>query len=270
MPSDDASAPLRFVVVDTLAHDATIWDAEGNKVLLFGEQGLLDGQFNYPNSVSVGAKNRMYVTDSGNGRVEVWGWPAQITSLPVIGPPSRLIWCLLPLLLLPLLLLLRKRKFYATADFVYEIVRLGEEDLLSSIRRVKWITTEEQRPGIFEAVEKRETADLFEVWEHSEPDAQALMEKYEIEHEPAVVMAVAQRTRCLCTETDELRTLAYRMEVQTLNAVEFVEKYKKDRKPPEGTTSADSATTAPLTGEPPGSETPVGEPADADVPAGEE
>ncbi len=63
------------VVADTLAHDVTVWDLRGNKVLTFGERGMLEGQFNYPNDVAI-AEDRIFVTDTSNARVQVWGFPA--------------------------------------------------------------------------------------------------------------------------------------------------------------------------------------------------
>lgn len=227
--SDDASSPARFVEVDTLAHDATIWTTNGEKVLSFGEQGLLDGQFNYPNNVAIGSKNRIFITDTSNARVQVWGWPDQVAGNDIIGAPRNWLWCFLPLLLLPLLFLLRKRRFFATADFVEEMVEIGESELLASVRRLRWVTTQDQFELIQQAAGNQETADLFDVWEHSEPDAQALMDKHEIGHDAAVIMSVAQRTRLFCTQDDELRVLATRMEVDVMNAQEFVRKYGKKR-----------------------------------------
>ena len=55
--------------------------------------------------------------------------------MPIIGAPRNWLWCLLPLLLLPLLLfLLRKRRFFATADFVEEMVEIGESELLMPVQ----------------------------------------------------------------------------------------------------------------------------------------
>lgn len=227
LPSDNASSPARIVTVDTLAHDATIWTSKGQKVLNFGEQGLLDGQFSYPTSTSIGSKNRIFITDTTNGRVQVWGWVDQVAEVPGLGSPSRLIWCLVPLALLPLLLLFRRKKYFATADFVQELVRLEEEDLLTSARRVRWVTTADQHALIKDAPGGEPLAEVFDVWEHSEPDAQALMEKYEIEYEAAVILSVAQRTRLFCTEDESLLIVAGRMEIDAANARDFIKRQKR-------------------------------------------
>ncbi|MDZ4168801.1 MAG: hypothetical protein U1E26_03985 [Coriobacteriia bacterium] len=227
LSGDDASSTPRIVSVDTLAHDATIWSVDGKQLINFGEQGLLEGQLNYPTAVAVGSKNRIFVTDTSNGRVQVWGWPEQVAEVPFVGPPSRLLWCLVPLLLLPFLLLFRKRRFYATADFVVEMFELGEQDQLTEVRRVKWITTADQRELMEAAALPQESVDLFEVWEHSEPDAQALVDKYEIEHGEAVILSVAQRSRLLCTEDEGLTVLAVRMEIDEVDARGFLKRFKR-------------------------------------------
>jgi DNA-binding beta-propeller fold protein YncE len=233
MPSGDTSKSAHFLEVDTLAHDVTIWTNQGVKTLSFGTNGLLEGQFNYPIGIAVGSKNLIFVTDTSNARVQVWGWPEQVAALPIIGAPQRLVYCLIPLLLLPLLLLLRRRKFYATADFVQAIVDLDQTDLLKSLKRTKWVTTAEQKQGILAALGSEQDADLFEVWDYSEADAQAIMSKYDVDHDAAVILAVAQRTKLMCAEQSELRTVAMRMEIDVVNSLEFVKRFGK------GSASAD-------------------------------
>lgn len=40
----------------------------------FGGQGVGDGQFQYPNGVAVDARGRVYVTDAGSDRVQLWSY----------------------------------------------------------------------------------------------------------------------------------------------------------------------------------------------------
>jgi len=227
MPGDDAKSPKRFLEVDTLAHDVTIWTAKGDKVVNFGEQGVLDGQFSYPTAVAVGAKNRIFVTDTANARVQVWGWPSQITGVPDI-PTNNLAWCLLPLLLLPLLLLARKKRFYATADFV-ETMLAREESQTLTAGRWKWITNDSEYEKLL-ALETGDDLDLetlFEAVEYSESDVNALAEKYEIDRELAIKLAVAGRAKLTATEDEELRRLAKVLEYEVVNALEFVDRFKR-------------------------------------------
>jgi DNA-binding beta-propeller fold protein YncE len=40
----------------------------------FGSQGIGDGQFEYPNGITTDSRDRVYVTDRENNRVQVWGY----------------------------------------------------------------------------------------------------------------------------------------------------------------------------------------------------
>ena len=39
-----------------------------------GGEGVADGQFEYPNSVAIDARGRVYVADTFNDRVQVWSY----------------------------------------------------------------------------------------------------------------------------------------------------------------------------------------------------
>jgi tripartite motif-containing protein 71 len=41
---------------------------------VFGSQGIGDGQFQFPNGIAVDGRGRVYVTDSGNDRVQTWSY----------------------------------------------------------------------------------------------------------------------------------------------------------------------------------------------------
>lgn len=229
-PSDPATTTpiVRLAVVDTLAHFVTIWDgATGAKFVNFGEQGTLEGQFSYPDGIARAARNRLFITDTANGRVEVWGWPDQVAALPLIGAPSNLLWCLLPFLLLPLLLLLRKRRFFATAEFVERMIDLEQADLMPHRRRA-WIALERD----YDLIKEMQYGDidfgqLFEVTEYSESDARALIEKYEIDEITAQVLSTAQRAHVFCNEDTDYRRLAKILEIDVVDATEFVKRFAK-------------------------------------------
>jgi sugar lactone lactonase YvrE len=40
----------------------------------FGGLGVADGQFQYPNSVAIDARGRVYVADTFNDRVQIWSY----------------------------------------------------------------------------------------------------------------------------------------------------------------------------------------------------
>ncbi len=223
---DDANTKARFVIVDTLAHDGTIWSTSDENIVNFGEQGVLEGQFSYPNDVSVmDDNNKIYISDTANGRVQVWGWPAEVSPVPVPRLPQNWWPCLLPLLLLPLLLLLRKKRFFATEDFVDAMVQFEDVHTMPKRRRAWLISAEGYE--LVKDVEQDEVrmGELFSPQEHSESDTRALMDKLEIPYEMAKVLALAKRAHVFTTESQELRRLAKVLEIDVVDRREFLERF---------------------------------------------
>ena len=67
----------RLYVVDVVAQVVNVYDVSGEKAKLlfsFGDFGLGDGQFNYPNDIAVDETGRIYVADRVNNRVQVWSY----------------------------------------------------------------------------------------------------------------------------------------------------------------------------------------------------
>jgi DNA-binding beta-propeller fold protein YncE len=70
----------RLYVVDASAHAVMVYGQfKGGEPRLdylgsFGTQGVADGQFQYPNSIAVDARGRLYVADSANDRVQLWSY----------------------------------------------------------------------------------------------------------------------------------------------------------------------------------------------------
>jgi len=223
--SEDSSATDKAVVVDTLAHDATIWSATGDRIVNFGERGLLEGQFMYPNDVSIGPRNLIFIADTSNGRVQVWGWPQEVSPVPVAEVAQYWKWCLVPLLLLPLLLLLRKKRFFATKDFVDTMLDLELVEHMPARRR-KWLVEPRDYELLKEIVQGDvNLGELLEPAEHSESDAKALEEKLEIDAETAVTMSIAQRAHIFCTENTELRRIAKVLEIDVVDHDEFMDRF---------------------------------------------
>lgn len=214
-----------FVTVDTLSHDCTIWNVEGEKLLNFGERGVLEGQFSYPNDVSVGPRNLIFITDSVNARVQVWGWPEEASPLPIPEVPTWWRWCFSPLLLLPLLLLLRKKRFFATADFIEVMIEIDEVDKMPARRR-RWQVTEADYPR-FEGrtVGEIDLGELLHATEYSDSDVNALIQRLDVDKQTAIVLSIAQRARVFCTEDGELRRLAKSLDVDVVDNEEFIERF---------------------------------------------
>jgi len=233
-PGDDAETPGRFVVIDTLAHDGTLWTDKGEKILTFGEQGVMEGQFSYPTAASVGPRNKIYIADTANGRVQVWGWPEQVSPVPIPKLPQKWGYCLLPLLLLPLLLLLRRKKFFTTADFVFAMVDNEDAELMPGRRR-KWFVTAADYQRLKEIKQGEvDMSTLLHEMEYSESDVRALKEKLEISQEQAIVLSLAQRARVFTTQDEALRRLAKTIELDVVNRVEFIERFSKKAQPQSG------------------------------------
>jgi len=246
LPRKDTEEPRRIVIVDTLAHDATIWDtSKAAKELSFGEHGVLEGQFSYPNDASVAANRNIFIADTVNGRIQVWGWPAEAAVIPV--PKTATEWglCLTPLLLLPLLLLLRRKRYYATSDFVEALYALGEIDRMPH-PRVRWevLPADYETLAAFEPQNGVSLADLLHAVEHSDSDAKSLQERYELTADDAITMSVAQRAKLFGTENAELRRIARVLEVDVVDHLEFI-----SRSPKPEAKSARDAGNAPTDGD---------------------
>jgi len=225
LPKLTDEEPRRIVVIDTLSHDATIWDAEkAEKVLSFGGRGVLEGQFSYPNDASVDPKRMIFIADTANGRVQVWGWPAVSNPIPTPTTPTGWALCLSPLLLLPLLLLMRRRRYFATRDFVIALHELGELDRMVQ-RRVRWEVTPEDYEYLkdLEPQGRVELAQLLHEADHSDSDANALSERYELDMRDAITLSIAQRAKLFGTEDAELRRVARVLEVHVVDHAEFLE-----------------------------------------------
>jgi DNA-binding beta-propeller fold protein YncE len=221
-----ASTSDKFVVVDTLSHDASIYSTQGKKVVGFGERGVLDGQFDYPNDASVGNKSVVFITDTQNARVQAWGWPQNVSPLPKVLPRSP--WWLLALLPLPFLpLFFRKKRFFATEDFVEAVIANGELDTMFDRRRA-WFMTAAGYEAIKGRVEgTHRLGDELEATEYSDTDARSLVERMAIGMDMAAVLVAAKRTRALCTEDPELRRMANLLEIDVYSAAEFAKKFAK-------------------------------------------
>jgi DNA-binding beta-propeller fold protein YncE len=69
----------RLYVVDTADHMVRVYRIEDSTatptyVGSFGDEGQLDGTFEFPNGVATDTRAHIYVTDRENNRVQVWGY----------------------------------------------------------------------------------------------------------------------------------------------------------------------------------------------------
>lgn len=212
-----------YVVVDALASMCTLYSTGGAAPVTFGEKGTSDGQFQLPNDVTVGDKSIVFVSDSKNFRVQAWGWQSNVSPLPKVLPQQPA-WCLLalPLLLLPLFF--RKKKYFATADFVEAMAAAGAVSQMYDKRRT-WFVSETDYAALSGGSEGDvKLAELLKPTEYSDSDARALAARYAIDPRLAATLVSAQRTKLLCTEDEDLRKLARLLEIDVVNAREFLER----------------------------------------------
>ena len=220
----------RLYVVDALAHQIDMYNLTGESLVQFGERGFGPGQFNYPNDIAL-FQNRIFITDRGNDQVQVWGWPTG--GLPPVRLPSTplgWLFCLSPLLLLPLLLILRRRRFTVTEDFVDAMVALGQTSMLAE-RRFRFVVPEPEHEAYVGRVE--DGVDLgatIEPEPYSDSDARSIAQRLEVDEPTAILLAVAGRTKGLCTQDDEVRRLARALEIDVFNAHEFIATYARKKR----------------------------------------
>ena len=179
--------------------------------------------------MSVGQRNRIFVTDSANGRVQVWGWPEDIAPVPSIPVPPYWMWCLAPLALLPLLAMLRRKRFFATDDFIEVMIENEDVDQMAQGKGRKfWIVM----PPTWERFKDIKIGDvelqyLLHEREHSDADTRDLVDRLEVDYETAAVLQVATRAKVFCTQDAELRRLARAIEIDVVDNEEYLERFGK-------------------------------------------
>ena len=64
----------RIYVVDTKKHNVSVFDSRNGEFLFdFGERGVEDGQFNWPTNAAIDNAGQLYVMDTFNFRVQIFG-----------------------------------------------------------------------------------------------------------------------------------------------------------------------------------------------------
>jgi len=226
----------RLYVVDVLAHTVDVYTLEGERITGFGEAGSGPGQFQYPNDVSLDTEGRIYVSDRENHQVQVWAWPEEQVIIPgAPETPAQWALCLSPLLLIPpIWLLARRRRFVVTKDFVDALAAVGKVDQMHK-RRFKW-TTSETVWHAFEGhvVQGIDLAELISPEAYSESDVRDLMDRTGVEREMAILLVLSQRAGSLCTENQQMLALGAALGVETFDHERFLEKFGHESRPSSG------------------------------------
>jgi DNA-binding beta-propeller fold protein YncE len=215
----------RLYVADVLSHRVDIFNLQGKRLTTFGEAGMGPGQFQYPEDIALDGRGRIYISDRENDQVQVWGYPTlEIPGVTKIAP-GRWGWCLAPFPLLLIPLLMRRRRFVVTADFV-EAMILAELVRTMTGRRWRWIVTEETHPQFVDrVVDGVDLGQLLEPEPYSHSDASALSAKLGIPMERAAILALAQRHKTFCTEDPELARLAVLLNIDVYDRQAFIERF---------------------------------------------
>ena len=67
----------RLYIVDAVGQNVKVYNVSGQNpefLFTFGDWGLSDGQFNYPNDIALDASGRLYIADRENDRIQVWSY----------------------------------------------------------------------------------------------------------------------------------------------------------------------------------------------------
>lgn len=216
----------RVLVVDALAHTVDVYSLQGRRLTQFGTRGIGPGQFNYPDYIALGRGGRIFVSDRMNDQVQVWGWPKAAPPRPP-RPRSPWAWsaCALPPLLVLPLLLLRRRRIVVTPDLIEALVASGQLRAIASRSRLRLVAPERDREHYAGRVEEGvDLAALVHIEPHSASDARVFVERFRVTPEQAIYLSMGERAWALATEDVELLRLAAQAGIRGLDLSALLER----------------------------------------------
>lgn len=209
LPTTTAAARREYVLVDGLSNDATIRSTDDDSIVQFADTG--EARLSYPNGVSVmESTGRIYIADTARARVQVWGWESSDRSAASNGFSWLAMAILAALPLLPLLVLTRRQRVLATADFLEAVMAAGAGGLLGR-RPYRWLVAERDRAGIVASYPELQDV-LWPVPFESETHDSGL----------EWLVASARRIGALATESDALAGSAASQGVEVFDAKQFL------------------------------------------------
>ena len=223
----------RLFVVDALAHRVDMYSEKGETLTTFGENGTGPGQLNFPNDITFDTRGRAFVADRENNQVSVWGpLVGEIPGVTKITPSTAWVPFAIALLIgVPLFLLARRpRRFLATPDFIDGMVAADLVPLMVR-KRWRWVVAEGvEKPYEGRVVDGVAMSGLLNAEPYSEPDAEAIRARLGTSAATAGLLAIAKRSRVLCTEDIELARLAVALGVDVYDRAAWIEHFgKKNR-----------------------------------------
>jgi DNA-binding beta-propeller fold protein YncE len=217
----------RLYVVDALSHRVDIYTSKGALLTTFGENGSAPGQFNFPNDVVIDAGGRILITDRENNQVQVWGFPvAEIPGVTRVAAGTAWLYLLpLPLLLLPLLF--RRRRFVVTRDFVDGMV---DADLVGTMAkgRWRWVMTEADAAAYQgRVVGDVNLGEMLNGEPFSDTEAGLIKQRFALATHYAGQLAMAKHYHVLCTDDVELARFAAALGIDVYDRVSWLQRFAK-------------------------------------------
>jgi hypothetical protein len=163
----------------------------------------------------------------------VWGpLVGEIPGITKITPDTAWVpFALAALLLIPLILLARRRRrFLVTPDFVDGMIA-AEMVTPMARRKFLWVMTEkDQALYAGRTAEGIKLDELLHGEPHSDTDAAAIRNKLGVDNEQSYLLAIAKRCRVMCTEDIDLARFAVALGIDVYDRAAWLKRFDKDRK----------------------------------------
>lgn len=210
-------------MMDAFNGEIYIYNTDGRQRGVVGEWGKEDGQFYYPGGLAAMGNELFAVADKFNNRVQVVRIPSPNVT-PVVRAGRYIPW-FLAILLLPLLLYMRRRKFVFAADeaFLRRAIRDGNITALAKAGKIYVIE------DVYERLKEQAPGDVklsktLQVIEHLDEDRQKLASARGLSDEAAGLLSARfKRAKVtLLTDNDLLKKAAAEHKVVIVGYGEFV------------------------------------------------
>ena len=207
-------------VIDGLNSEMVILTTDGEHVETIGDVGHDDGMFYYPDGIEY-ASGRLVIADKFNDRIEVFTVPTASGVGFAQYLPYGLALLLIPLILIPLFLLLRRTTYVMAPDFL-STMTADTENGAAVAKAIKKV-------AVIPALASTGAAmDLPLTWRSREPNLERsaeLSESYALSEPDSQSLAIAERVRgkrILLTGVRPLRDAATDLEISALTYEEIM------------------------------------------------
>lgn len=220
LPASIAVDENGFVyVVDGLNGEIQVLQqADGGYVETIGDIGHQDGRFYYPDGIAY-ADGRLVIADKFNDRVQVFRIPTATVGLDRLLPLAP--WLLLPLLLLALIPLLRRRTSVMTPSFLERLeTDVRGPEVAEALKKVA------AAPMLAEAHKDEFDGLEWKPRDFDEERVDALMKEHAVSRENAEALDIvlhARGKKILLSDDADLNALAAEYEISAVTYNEVLE-----------------------------------------------